>query len=331
MSAIRKRDFFMNEYDQMRKQIEAFKKFLVPIVIFIVLGLGSLGSFYTVQPDEEAVIIRLGRYVNTYGPGLHFKLPFGIDKKYVVKTERIHQMELGFRTLNVRTTRTQYSTRNFDRESLMLTGDLNVADVEWVVQYRISNPFKYIFNSRSPEKNLRDASESIMRRVVGDKLVSEVLTTGRAKVAIDAKVLMQEVLNKYDIGIKVVSVQLQEVSPPESVKQAFNEVNEAKQEQEKLINEAEEQYNKVIPNARGKAEKSISRAKGYAEALVNRAHGDANKFKSVLKAYRKAPDITRKRIYLETMEEIFKRMDQLTIVDKNVKGILPIFGNKLSE
>lgn len=321
----------MSEFDQMKQQIEAFKRFLFPIVAFIILAIGSLGAFYTVQPDEEAVIIRLGRYVATYGPGLHFKLPFGIDKKYIVKTELIHQMELGFRTLNVRTPRTQYSTRNFDVESLMLTGDLNVATVEWVIQYRIGNPFKYIFNSRDPDKNLRDVAESIMRRVVGDKLVSEVLTTGRAKVAADAKILMQEILDKYDIGIKVVSVQLQEVSPPESVKQAFNEVNEAKQEQEKLINEAEEQYNKVIPNARGKAEEQISRAKGYAKALINRAQGDANKFKSVLEAYQRSPDITRKRIYLETMEEIFTQMDQLTVVDKDVQGVLPVFGNKLSE
>ena len=319
----------MNEYDQMRKQLQGYKKMFIPGIIFLGLVLGSLGSFYTVQPDEAAVIIRLGRYVATHGPGLHFKLPFGLDKKHIVKTERIHQMELGFRTLNVRTPRTQYSMGNFDLESLMLTGDLNVADVEWVIQYRIGDPFKYIFNSRDPEKNLRDASESIMRRVVGDKLVSEVLTTGRAKVADDAKKLMQEVLDKYDIGIRVVSLQLQDVSPPESVKQAFNEVNEAKQEQEKLINQAEEQYNKVIPNARGKAEEQISRAKGYAEALVNRAQGDASKFESVLRAYRLAPKITRKRIYLETMEHIFKRMDQLTIVDKEVKGVLPVFGNKL--
>ena len=319
----------MNEYDQMRKQVQAFKRYFIPIGIFLLLAIGSLGSFYTVQPDEEAVIIRLGRYLGTYGPGLHFKLPFSIDKRYIVKTELIHQMEFGFRTLNVRTPRTQYSTRNFDQESLMLTGDLNVANVEWVVQYRINDPFKYIFNSRTPEKNLRDVGESIMRRVVGDKLVSEVLTTGRAAVAADAKKLMQDILNKYDIGIKVVNLQLQEVSPPESVKQAFNEVNEAKQEQEKLINQAEEQYNKVIPNARGKAEERISRAKGYADALFNRAKGDADKFKSVLNAYQRAPGITRKRIYLETMEEIFSTMDQLTVVDKNVKGLLPIFGKQI--
>ena len=319
----------MNEYEQMRKQIESAKKFFIPVGVAVVLGLSLLGSFYTVQPDEEAVIIRLGRYVDTYKPGLHFKFPFGMDKKYIVKTELVHQMEFGFRTLNDRTPRTQYSTRNFDQESLMLTGDLNVADVDWVIQYKIGNPFKYIFNSRNPKKNLKDVAESIMRRVVGDKLVSEVLTTGKARVAADAKVLMQEILDKYDIGLKVISIQLQDISPPESVKQAFNEVNEAKQEQEKLINQAEEAYNKVIPNARGKAEEKISRAKGYAQALINRSRGDANKFESILKAYNKAPDITRKRIYLETMETIFKRMDQLTVVDKDIKGILPVFNNNL--
>lgn len=317
----------MDEYEQMKRQIRALKKIAPTAIAVLVLIVGLLGSFYTVQPEEEAVVIRLGRYHSTNGPGLHYKLPFGIDKKYLIKTERIHQMELGFRTLNVRTPRTQYSSRNFDSESLMLTGDLNVADVEWVIQYKINNPFKYIFNSRDPNKNLRDAAESIMRRVVGDKLVSEVLTTGKEKVASDAKLLMQNVLDRYDIGIKVVSVQLQDISPPESVKQAFNEVNEAKQEQEKLINEAEEQYNKVIPNARGKAEEQISKARGYADGLINRAQGDANKFKSILRAYQRAPNITRKRIYLETMEKIFGDMNQLTVIDKGVKGVLPVFGN----
>ena len=319
----------MNEYEQMKKQFEGLKKYLIPGGIGIIALISLMGSFYTVQPDERAVIIRLGRYSTTNGPGLHFKFPFGIDEKYIVKTELVHQMELGFRTLDVRTPRTQYSSRNFALESLMLTGDLNVADVEWVIQYRIEDPFKYIFNSRDPEKNIRDAAESIMRRVVGDKLVSEVLTTGRAKVASDAKLLMQDVLNKYDLGIKIINIQLQDVSPPDSVKQAFNEVNEAKQEQEKLINEAEEEYNKIIPRARGKAEKQISRARGYADALVNRSKGDAKKFESVLKAYKTAPNITKKRIYLETMEEIFKTMDEITIVDEDVKGVLPIFQNKL--
>lgn len=319
----------MNEYEKMKSQISTLKKTLVPLIFGLVIVIGSMGSFYTVQPDEKAVVVRLGKYSTTNGSGFHWKLPFGIDKTYILQTERVLQAEFGFRTVDARSSRTRYSSRNYSDESIMLTGDLNVAVVEWVVQYRISDPFKYIFASRDPEKTIRDISESIMRRVVGDKLVSEVLTTGRAEISESAKVLSQEILDKYDIGIRVVSVQLQDVTPPESVKQAFNEVNEAKQEQEKLINQAEEQYNKVIPRARGRADEQVSRAEGYATALVNRTKGDAEKFTKILKEYQKAPAITRKRIYIETMESLFKGLEKLTIVDDNVKGLLPIFGGKV--
>lgn len=322
----------MNEYEQMKKQLSFFQKSLIPILFVGLLAIGSLGSFYTVQPDEKAVIIRLGKYHSTQSSGFHWKVPFGIDQKFIIKTELIHQMEFGFRTVRTRrSSRTIYSPEGYGDESLMLTGDLNVAQVEWVVQYRINDPFKYLFSSRSPEKTLRDVSESIMRRVVGDKLVSEVLTTGRAQISAKAKELSQGILDGYDVGLRIVSVQLQDVSPPESVKQAFNEVNEAKQEQEKLINQAEEQYNKVIPNARGKAEEKISRAEGYGEALINRSLGDANKFESVLREYKKAPSITRKRIYIETMEELFKNIEKMTIVDSKVKGLLPIFNSKAGQ
>ncbi len=318
----------MNEYEQMKGQVNALKKSLIPLIFGLIIVIGSMGSFYTVQPDEKAVVIRLGKYLTTTSSGFHWKLPFGIDKEFILKTERVLQTEFGFRTVDNRGSRTRYSKRDFTDESIMLTGDLNVAVVEWVVQYRINDPFKYIFASRDPEKTIRDISESIMRRVVGDKLVSEVLTTGRAEMSQNAKDLSQEILDRYDIGIRVVSVQLQDVTPPESVKQAFNEVNEAKQEQEKLINQAEEQYNKIIPRARGRAEEQISRAEGKATALVNRAKGDAEKFEQILKEYKKAPSITRKRIYIETMEELFKNFEKLTIVDDTVKGLLPVF-NKL--
>jgi len=210
----------------------------------------------------------------------------------------------------------------------MLTGDLNVADVEWVLQYQIADPFKYMFQASEPIRNLRDVSESIMRRVVGDHTVSEVLTTGRLKIAADAKVLIQEVLDKYDIGIRVIAVKLQDINPPDTVKPSFNEVVAAKQEQEQLINQAERSYNKVIPEARGKAEEQIAMADGYAMARVNRAKGDAERFTAVLREYRRAPVVTRKRIYIETMQEMFKRFENVTIVDSNLKGMLPVFMNK---
>lgn len=304
-------------------------KLLAPLLILLGM-IGIYTSFYTVEPDEEAVIIRLGRYLQTTPPGLHYKIPFGVDKHILVQTTKIHQAEFGFRTSQVRASgHTSYSGKNFKSESLMLTGDLNVADVEWVVQYRISDPYKYLFKGSDPIQNIRDVSESIMRRVVGDKSVNDVLTTGRAEIADEAKELMQKVLDKYDIGIYVSAIKLQDVNPPEVVKPSFNEVNEAKQEQEKWINQAEKSYNKIIPEARGKAEELVSRAKGHAAAIVNRAEGDAAKFLSVLKEYRLAKAITRKRLYLETMEEIYRKFEKLTIVDSKVKGLLPVFNKEI--
>ncbi len=313
---------FGKRFNQLKLKPGAFSFGIVLLLVFA--GLSS--SFYTVQPDEEAVIIRLGRYSGTYSPGLHFKIPFGIDRVEKLKTKLVHQAEFGFRTrVSSTSRRTSYSKNNLQNESSMLTGDLNVADVEWVVHYQIADPFKYLFQASEPIRNLRDVSESILRRVVGDRVVTEVLTTGRLEMASDAKVLMQEVLDKYDIGIRIVAVKLQDINPPEVVKPSFNEVVAAKQEQEQLINQAEEAYNKVIPEARGKAEKAISKAEGYSEALVNRAVGDAKKFTAVVREYRKAPGITRKRIYLETMEKIFTRFENLTIVDSRVKGLLPVY------
>lgn len=294
----------------------------VMVLMALLLLIGGFTSFYTVQPEEEAVLIRLGRYVDTTTPGLHFKIPFGIDDVIKVKTTKVHQSEFGFRRTN------DGNYRNYDDESLMLTGDLNVADVQWVVQYSISNPYKFLFKTSSPERNIRDVSESIMRRVVGDRLVTEVLTTGRVEIADSAKVMMQELLDKYDMGVVIRAVKLQDVNPPDSVKPSFNEVNEAKQEQEKAINQAEEAYNKVIPEARGKADKIIQEAEGYSNEQINRAKGDAAKFVEVLSSYRKAPDVTRRRIYLETMEEIFSKFKEVTIVDPQVKGLLPVFGNQ---
>lgn len=317
-----------NDFEKMKKDLEVAKKFLLPIAILVLLLIGANTTFYTVEPDEEAVVIRFGRYLNTNSPGLHFKVPFGVDRVLKVKTKRVLQEEFGFRTTDSRGRRSEFSNDSFGSESLMLTGDLNVADVEWAVQYQISDPFKFLFQTSTPESNIRDVSESIMRRVVGDRLVSDVLTTGKVEIETQAQELMQEVLNVYDMGIKIVSVKLQDVNPPNGVKPSFNEVNEAKQEQEKVINVAEGEYNKVIPEARGKAEKLISSAEGYAEAWVNRALGDAEKFEAILKEYQRAPSITKKRIYLETMEEIFSKMKDITIVDPSIKGILPVYNNE---
>lgn len=315
----------MNDWDRAKQDIQRNLKFVGPVIIILLLITGVRTSFYTVEPDEQAVIIRFGKYVGTAEPGLHFKVPFGVDSVTLVKIKRVLQQEFGFRTQNTRSNRTSYSNSNYEDESLMVTGDLNVADVEWVVQYQISDPFKFLFQTSSPNRNIRDVSESIMRRVVGDRLVTDVLTTGRVEIASEASVLMQEVLDKYDMGVKIVTVKLQDVNPPEVVKKSFNEVNEAKQEQEKVINQAEEQYNKVIPEARGKAEQLVSEAEGYAKSLVNRAEGDAAQFEAQLVEYKRAPSITRKRLYLETMSKVLKNVENITVVDPSVKGLLPVF------
>ncbi len=320
-----------NDLERMKRDLQKIMRFFWPAVTGLALLIGGTTSFYTVEPDEEAVIIRFGKYLGTYPPGLHFKIPFGVDRVIHIKTKRVLQEEFGFRTQNSQERRTVYSNRNFGIESLMLTGDLNVADVEWVVQYQIADPFKYIFQTSEPRQNIRDVSESIMRRVVGDRLVTEVLTTGRVEIAEQAKILTQGVLDKYDMGVKIVTVKLQDVNPPELVKKSFNEVNAAKQEQEKVINQAEESYNRIIPEARGKAEQQVSEAQGYANALVNTAEGDAQKFLSVLKEYRRAPSITRRRLYLETMQELFQKMENVTIVDPQVKGLLPLFKQNINQ
>ena len=213
----------------------------------------------------------------------------------------------------------------------MLTGDLNVADVEWITQFQIAEPKKFLFHVRDPIQNIRDISEAMMRRVVGDMLVTDVLTIGRTQIANDALVLTQEILDQYNMGVKVVSIKLQDVNPPAPVMASFNEVNEAKQEQEQTINQAERFYNENVPKARGSAEQQIAEAEGYAEAVLNNAKGDANRFRSLLVSYRKAPQITRDRLYIETLEKVMKRLDGITVVDPEIKGLLPVFGGLKNE
>ena len=296
---------------------------LLTIFAAVLVLIGVLSSYYSVDPEEKAVVMRLGRYVATTQPGPHFKIPFGVDRIIKIPTERILHEEFGFRQRGDNTNRA--GATSVEEESLMLTGDLNVAEVEWIVQYKISDPRKFLFNTRDVRKNLRDVSQSVLRRVVGDRTVSDVLTTGRVEIAGEAKHLTQEVLDYYDMGVLIQAIQLQDVNPPQAVRAAFNEVNAAKQEQEKAINEAEREYNRVIPQARGQAERVISNAQGYATAALNRAQGDAERFRKTLSAYQTAPAVTRTRLYLETMEEVIPRFKEFTIVDKEVKGVLPVF------
>lgn len=313
---------FRRFLDNLRVNVRVLALAAVSVAVFAALS----SAFYTVGPSEEVVVTRFGKYDRTTPPGLHLKLPF-VEDNIKVTTKLVLQDEFGFRSSSIRPKGvTQYSDNSYDRESRMLTGDLNVADVEWIVQYQISDPKKYLFQSADPHQTIRDISEAIMRRVVGDRTVNEVLTTGRVEIGTEALRLSQEVLDKYDIGVRIVTVKLQDVNPPEGVRASFNEVNAAKQEQEQAINQAEEAYNKVIPEAKGKAEETVSDAEGYASALVNRAHGDAERFTATLQAYRQAPEVTRKRMYLETMQDLFGQLHDLTVIDDQIKGVLPLLG-----
>lgn len=294
---------------------------------WMVLGLLVLiflsTSVFSVDSEEVGVVLRFGRFVRTVNPGLNFKLPFGLETVQKVPVERQLKLEFGFRT-EVAAQRTQFSKGNFQEESLMLTGDLNAAEVEWIVQFRIADPYKFLFKVRDSLQTFRDMNEALMREVVGDRSVSEVLTIGRVEIGSTVSKRLQEMCDQYETGIKVDQVVLQDVNPPDAVKPAFNEVNEAQQEREKLINQARSEYNQVIPKARGDADRVIEEARGYAFQRVNQAEGDASNFQSVFAEYQKAPEVTRQRIYLETMDEVLQKVGRKVITDRNTSGILPL-------
>ena len=299
------------------------KAIAVAAVVILVLGL-FLSSWFTVEPEEVGVVLQLGKYTRTVNPGLNFKLPFGIEQVYKVPVERQLKLEFGFRTSRPGV-KSRYSSTGYMEESLLLTGDLNAAEVEWIVQYRINDPYKYLFKVRSAEKTFRDINEAVMRGIVGDRTVDEVITYGRQEVADSVKVKMQKLCDQYELGLKVDQVVLQDANAPKPVQPAFNEVNEAEQEKEKLINQAKSEYNKIIPKARGEAERTIEEAKGYAMERVNSARGEASKFDSVFKEYLKAKSVTRQRIYLETMNDVMQKVGRKLITDENTTGILPLF------
>jgi membrane protease subunit HflK len=292
------------------------------IIAALVIVILAWSSWYTVQPEETAVVQRFGEFVRTTGPGLHFKFPFGIEKVRLVPTARVLKEEFGFRTLSAGR-RTVYSREDLSNESLMLTGDLNVVDVQWIVQYRIEDPVKFLFKVREQRDTLRDVAEAVMRRVVGNRLGSDVLTVGRVAVSSKVKEEMQKILSDYETGIRLVTVELQDVTPPDPVKPAFNEVNEARQDLERMVNQAQEQANKLIPKARGEAKQSIAEAEGYATERVNNAQGEAARFSSVLAEYRRVPDVTRRRLYLEAVSGVLSEAKGVYIVDSQQRGVIP--------
>jgi modulator of FtsH protease HflK len=299
------------------------KKYLRNVILILIVVVAALTSARTVGPEEEGVVLIFGKYNRTVQPGLNFIAPFGVEKMHKIPVQRQLKQEFGFRT-ETPGTRTTYSKENFSDESLMLTGDLNLADVEWVVQYRISDSYQYLFRVRNAESTLRDMAEAAVRKTVGDRTVNEVLTVGRQEVASNVEVLLQAMCTEYENGIRIDQVVLQDVNPPESVKPSFNAVNQAQQERETLINQAESEYNQVIPRARGEAEETIQLAEAYALNRVNRATGEADRFTSIYEAYIKAPEVTKKRIYLETMERVLPKLENKIILDEKGNNILPL-------
>lgn len=310
-------------FSSFRRNSEKLKKYLKSGIIVLVIIIAFFTSVTTIGPEEEGVVLLLGKYNRTLQPGLNFIQPFGFEKVYKIPVQRQLKQEFGFRT-KLADVRTTYDRSQLGDESMMLTGDLNMANVEWVVQYRITDSYRFLFRVRDAEKTLRDMSESAMRTVVGDRTVNEVLTVGRQEVATSVEEILQKMCNEYENGIRIDQVVLQDVNPPDPVKPSFNAVNQAQQERETLINQAEAEYNRIIPRARGEAEETIQLAEAYALQRVNVATGEAARFNSLYEAYAKAPEVTKKRIYLETMERILSKTGNKIIVDEKGANVLPL-------
>lgn len=291
------------------------------IIIVLVLFL-AYKSIAIIDPTEQGVVLRLGRALpSALQPGPHFVIPI-VDRVYRVETEIIHKEEFGYRSTGSRGGRTEY--RGVDEEALIVTGDLNIAEVEWSVQYKIGDPYKYLFKVNKPVDTLRDLSESVMGQTIGNRNVYEVLTVGREQIEVQAKIDLQKALDQYETGIKVTALKLQNVLPPDKVKPSYNEVNEAEQYREQLINQAQEKYNAAIPRAEGVALQRLEQAKGYQVDRINRAKGEADRFVAIYEAYRQAKDVTKRRMYLETMASILGSMDQVVLVDEDLKSFLPL-------
>ncbi len=308
-----------------KNKMPDFKKAKGLWVVVLIVAAIILASttYYTVGPEETGIILRFGRFSRETGPGLHFKLPFGSEQAINVKTGRVFKEEFGFRGINPGI-RSRFTEKGYAGESLMLTGDLNVIDVKWIVQYKIRSPKLWLFAVRDPVAAIRDLSESVMRQIVGNRLSDQVLTLQRVEIAAKAQKELQSLLDTYGTGVQVVTVKLQDVNPPPPVQPAFNEVNEARQQKERMINEAQEAYNREIPKAMGEASRVVTEAEGYATEKINRAQGEAKRFEDVLASYRTAEDVTRRRLYLEAMQRMINKSKKVYVVDQSVRSLLPM-------
>ncbi len=314
----------LNLPPEWRRHVNQVKRITAGIIVLIIIWT----AFFQVGPEEVGVITRFGKYVREVNPGLNFKLPL-VERVYRVPVERQQKEEFGFRTISAGI-QSQFTKSGTADESLMLTGDLNLADVEWVVQYRVDDPYRYLFKVRDPINSLRDISEAAMRQVVGNRTVNEVLTVGRTEVANQVLEEIQTICIDYSLGIKIEQVVLQDVNPPDPVKDAFNAVNQAQQEKETLINQAKSEYNKVIPRASGQAEETIQKAEGYATERVNNSLGEAARFNALYTEYIKAPEVTKRRLYLETMKSAIPKLGNKIITDEKGNNVLPLLQMQLS-
>jgi membrane protease subunit HflK len=313
----------------MSQQIEVnipdlFRKgFVLWILVGIIAVVGFITSIYTVQAESEGVVLRFGKYLKTVDPGLQFKLPFGIDDVYVLPVRRQLKQEYGYGTPGGSNDNQFSESRTRNREKSMVTGDLNAAEVEWVVQFRIVDARNYLFKVMDPQGTLRYVSESVMRTVVGDRTVDEVITIGRQEIEEEARDRLDALVKKYELGIGIDQIQLQNVNPPPPVQASFNEVNQAQQERERMINEANGEYNQEVPRSRGVADQKIQAAEGYALKRVNEALGDVARFNSMFGEYKKAPEVTKTRLYWESMKEVVPKMGKKIILDEDASQVLP--------
>lgn len=296
----------------------------IPLAIFLLIGVFS--SFYTVSPESVAVVQRFGKFREIAEPGLHFKLPYGIDTANIVPIRRQLKLEFGFSTPQA--TNPDQNSQSPELERDMVTGDLNAAQVEWIVQYSISSPKEYLFHFRNPGSTLRDLTEGVICEVIGDRTVDEVLTIGRTEIETEGLLRLKAILEKLDMGVIAEQIQLKNVHAPGPVQRSFDEVSRAQQEREQMINEANGEYNRVIPKAKGLADQRISGAEGFAVQRINEAEGDVARFKELLTQYDKAPAITKQRLYLETMNEVLPQMGSKIIIDEDAKQFLPLLNLK---
>ncbi len=300
---------------------------VVAILVVLLVAAGGSTTVFSVDQTEESVILRFGQYNRTMGPGLRWKLPFGIEDNYNVPTQQVQTMNFGFRTAQAGESgrRTVYSDQRFPEESVMLTGDLNIVDVEWIIQYRINDPRQWLFNVEEREQTIRDISQSVINQLVGDRTIFDVIGSERARIETEGQIQMNDFFNEYGLGIRVTQVRLQNIVPPVGrVQDAFEDVNRAVQDMNRLINEGREEYNREIPRVRGEAERSVEEARGYRARRINEATGDTDRFLEVLSAYSEDPERTRRRLYIETMEAIFRNHDNLTLIDRTLENVLPI-------